>query len=206
MYVDLDFLSISTLIGLLFFCLFITVFFHEFGHYLGFRIFKIKPKFFIVGSSMPVINKLNALFCFKINDTKFIINPIPIGGMVESYYSKNHLTKEQILIVAFGGIFFNILIGTVSIIMYFKYYNSFNNEFIIIFFYMLAFLNFGCLLNLLPFKGTDGWHLLEILLYKRIPFFEKEKEKSFSTASKLTNKKITDNYLIELFEIEKPTE
>lgn len=105
--------------------------FHELGHFLACKIFKIKTPSFSVGFGPK-------LFCRKIGDTLFSLSAIPLGGYVEiagieelgqgeqkhskdksdeSFANKKYYQKAIVLL---GGIIFNMFFAYVAIsLLYF---------------------------------------------------------------------------------------
>jgi len=77
--------------------------FHELGHFLFGKLFKIKTPAFSIGFGPKILQK-------KIGETNFSISAIPLGGYVESdqksFESKPYYQK---MIVLGGGIAFNLL-------------------------------------------------------------------------------------------------
>ncbi|HZW61947.1 MAG TPA: M50 family metallopeptidase [Candidatus Babeliales bacterium] len=94
--------------------------FHEFGHFLFCKLFKIRTPSFSIGFGPRLITK-------KIGDTEFALSAIPVGGYVEiagaaevgqgeqleAYSSDEHSFKNkpwyQKALVMLGGILFNLM-------------------------------------------------------------------------------------------------
>ncbi len=102
--------------------------FHELGHFLFCKLFKIRTPSFSIGFGPKIISK-------KIGDTEFSLSAIPLGGYVEiagalevgqgdqkeasrdDQYSFAIKPYYQKLLVMIGGIFFNLLFAYVTLII-----------------------------------------------------------------------------------------
>ena len=87
--------------------------FHEFGHFIFCKIFKIRTPSFSIGMGPRLFTK-------KIGGTAFSISAIPLGGYVEIAGAENDSSEQtegsfnqkpyyQKMLVIAGGIFFNIM-------------------------------------------------------------------------------------------------
>lgn len=96
----------SSLLGITF-----IVVFHEFGHFLFAKLFKVYTPTFSIGIGKKLISK-------KIGDTDFCISAGPIGGYVEIATENdkngklgfNSIPYWQKFLITMGGIFFNIIL------------------------------------------------------------------------------------------------
>lgn len=116
-YIVIGFLGICFIIG-----------FHELGHFLFCKLFKIKTPSFSIGMGPRLLSK-------KIGDTLFSLSAIPLGGYVEiaglaevgqgdqleasstdaeSFESRPFYQK---FLVLFGGIFFNTLLAYIIFVL-----------------------------------------------------------------------------------------
>ncbi len=107
--------------------------FHEFGHFIFCKIFKIRTPTFSIGMGPKIIEK-------KIGETNFVLSALPLGGFVEiagsaeigqgeqkeamaqdsgSFASKPYWQK---LLVMLGGILFNFIFAYCALI--FLYYTG----------------------------------------------------------------------------------
>ncbi|MEX0940005.1 MAG: site-2 protease family protein [Candidatus Babeliales bacterium] len=95
--------------------------FHEFGHFIFCKIFKIKTPSFSIGMGPRIFKK-------KFGDTEFALSAIPLGGYVEiagteddqepikdKQYSFAQKPYYQKMLVIAGGIIFNILFAYVAL-------------------------------------------------------------------------------------------
>lgn len=94
--------------------------FHEFGHYLFCKIFKVYTPTFSIGIGKIIFSK-------KIGDTNFCISAGPIGGYVEvaseqginGSYGFNQIPYYQKILIMLGGIFCNFLLAYISFVCLF---------------------------------------------------------------------------------------
>lgn len=127
------------------FSIYITVFIstvmHELGHYIAARLLGYKPKYFIIGTRAPVLNKLNSLISFKLNNTDMSINPLGLGGLVDlDSYIKN-VSCFKIKIMCFSGPLMNFILFYISFLFamyYYGYDDKFSNIYLDVF--MVIFL------------------------------------------------------------------
>lgn len=86
----------------------ISVILHELGHYTVSCILGNKPKYFIVGTTLFGLNKLNGLIKFKINKTRFYINPFAQSGSVESFTYMNTIKEWKMIAISVAGPIVNL--------------------------------------------------------------------------------------------------
>lgn len=104
------FSSILSILSSLFGLTFIVVF-HEFGHFLFAKLFKVYTPTFSIGMGKKIFSK-------KIGDTDFCVSAAPIGGYVEIATEEgkdgsvgfNSIPYWQKFLITMGGIFFNIIL------------------------------------------------------------------------------------------------
>lgn len=97
---------ISSLLGITF-----VVVFHEFGHFLFAKLFKVYTPAFSIGIGKKIFSK-------RIGDTDFCISAWPIGGYVEiptedgldGKIGFNSIAYWKKFLIILGGIFFNIIL------------------------------------------------------------------------------------------------
>jgi regulator of sigma E protease len=97
---------IASLLGISF-----VIVFHEFGHYLFCKLFRVYTPTFSIGMG-------KVLFSKKIGDTNFCISAAPIGGYVEvateeginGSYGFNQISYWKKVLIMLGGIFCNFLL------------------------------------------------------------------------------------------------
>ncbi|MCX7758375.1 MAG: M50 family metallopeptidase [bacterium] len=107
---------------------FFIILFHEFGHYLGCRLVKVKVEEFSIGLGKELWSK-------KVGDTKFSFRLLPIGGYVlpegEEYKKDQELSETnfyskplwaRLIIIALGPIFNYIL----ALIIFFFLYSIYD--------------------------------------------------------------------------------
>lgn len=129
----------STLVGITHFLLMIAaaligigiiIGFHELGHFLFCKLFKIRTPSFSIGFGPKIISK-------KIGDTEFSLSAIPVGGYVEiagshevgqgeqkeAFSTDEHSFAKkpwyQKMLVMIGGIAFNILFAYIALSLLF---------------------------------------------------------------------------------------
>ncbi|MCT7493998.1 M50 family metallopeptidase [Aliarcobacter cryaerophilus] len=159
----------------------ISVYIHEIGHYFAARLFGYIPKYFIVGTTMVILNKFNGLFKFKLFDTNFIINPFGHAGSVEAFTYIYKGNKFKMVVIAASGVLANLLFTLIIfwinsdflLMQYSKGIEGFFDIFIkasyesylFAIFIIIFFVNgFYCFVNLAPFiKKVDGWFILQLL-------------------------------------------
>ena len=142
--------------------IFVSTIMHEVGHYLAAIILGWKPKYFLIGSKLPYFNRLNSLIKFEVMGTKFSINPLGLGGLVDlDSYIKN-VSIFKIRIMCFCGPLMNFIlfyISFISAIYFYGYDYNFSN------FYLYIFISCNLamfFLNLYPSKKSDGWYIINI--------------------------------------------
>jgi len=87
--------------------------FHECGHFIFNKLFKVKVPSFSIGFGPRIISR-------KIGETDFAISAIPLGGYVEADIdSFNAKPYYQKLLILFGGIGFNLLFAYMAFILIF---------------------------------------------------------------------------------------
>ncbi len=87
--------------------------FHECGHFLFNKLFKVNVPSFSIGFGPRIISK-------KIGETDFAISAIPLGGYVEAdMESFNEKPYYQRLLILFGGIGLNFLFAYMAFILLF---------------------------------------------------------------------------------------
>lgn len=119
------FFSLAGLIGIGF-----IIGFHELGHFLFCKLFKIRTPSFSIGFGPKIFSK-------KIGDTEFSLSAIPVGGYVEiagaaevgqGEQKEAHSQDEhsfarrpwyQKMMVILGGIFFNLIFAYTTLILLF---------------------------------------------------------------------------------------
>ena len=179
----------------------ISVYIHEIGHYFAARLFGYIPKYFIVGTTMFILNKFNGLFKFKLFDTNFIINPFGQAGSVEAFTYIYKGNKFKMAVIAASGVLANLLFTLIIfwinsdflLMQYSKGIEGFLDIFsktsyesyLFAIFIIIFFVNgFYCFVNLVPFiNKVDGWFILQLLKKDKNPDFynidiHKEMEKS----------------------------
>lgn len=124
--------------------LFLT-FIHELGHY-------IFAKYYTKSRVIMKIGIGKKLFSIKYKDYYFCLKLIPIGGMV--LFKEKPLKKYQKIMIGLAGPVFSIIAFIVA--LYFK--NSINIPYYEEVFLVLAFCS--CL-NIIPFKGADGYYVMK---------------------------------------------
>lgn len=162
----------------------IAVYTHELGHYLAARSFGYTPLYFIAGVKGNELNYLNSMFKFKLFGTYFILNPLAQGGSLETFTYMDKEPRFNMAIISLAGSFANLLFGIIVFLSNFKFLEStFENGIL----YTLNETNDGYMLvslifilsinavyflfNLLPFKGLDGWFLIQLFKKNKSPDF-----------------------------------
>lgn len=141
---------------------FTSIIMHEIGHYIAARILGAKPKYIIIGSRTPYINRLNSLIEFEFLGIKISINPLGVAGLVDLDSYIKDMSNFKIKFMCFGGPLVNFILFYISFIfaMYFYGYDDkFNNIYLDAFMLCNLFL---FILNLYPSEKSDGWYILNI--------------------------------------------
>lgn len=141
---------------------FISIIMHEIGHYIAARILGAKPKYIIIGSRTPYINRLNSLIKFEVLGIKISINPLGIAGLVDLDSYIKDMSNFKIKLMCSGGPLVNFILFYISFIfaMYlYGYDDKFNNIHLNAFMLCNLFL---FILNLYPSEKSDGWYALNI--------------------------------------------
>lgn len=90
---------------------YISLVFHEFGHYISNKIFKLKVRECCIGSG-PVVLKFN----FK--ETDIFLRMFPIGGYVGTDEEElNKINLFQYWIIIISGVFMNLLVCYIAVYM-----------------------------------------------------------------------------------------
>ena len=157
-----NYIELASYLVAIYLIVFTSIIMHEIGHYIAARILGAKPKYIIIGSRIPYINRLNSLIKFEVLGIKISINPLGIAGLVDlDSYIKN-MSNFKIKIMCFSGPLMNFLLFYICFVLSMYLYgddNKFSN------FYMFAFMIcylFLFILNLYPTGKTDGWYILNI--------------------------------------------
>ena len=141
---------------------FISIIMHEIGHYVVARILGAKPKYIIIGSRTPYINRLNSLIKFEVLGIKISINPLGIAGLVDLDSYIKDMSSFKIKLMCFGGPLVNFILFYISFIFamhLYGYDDKFNNIYLNAFMLCNLFL---FILNLYPSEKSDGWYILNI--------------------------------------------
>ena len=171
--------------------IFVSTIMHEVGHYLAAIILGSKPKYFLIGSKLPYFNRLNSLIKFEVMGTKFSINPLGLGGLVDlDSYIKN-VSIFKIKIMCFCGPLMNLILFYISLkfaIYFYGYDYNFSN------FYLYIFISCNLamfFLNLYPSKKSDGWYIIN----KNIKNSSSDSESVKSKFSNLVSSEYYENHL-----------
>lgn len=159
----------------------ISCFVHELGHYIAAKSFKQTPGYFIGGTTVFGMKKMNGIITFKLFGTHFIINPMMHAGSVEAHTYINKITPHQVAAIAISGPIANLIFATIIFLMnYSIILKSFEKDFT----YFISsgtpdaiFLNVVLIVigtnliyfvtNLIPLEGTDGWFFAKALKNKK---------------------------------------
>ncbi len=100
----------------------ILIWFHELGHFLFAKLFRVKVEVFSVGFGPPLIAK-------RIGDTVYQVALIPLGGYVKLYgenskvddpYAFSSKPPWQRILIAFAGPLFNFILTVILFIVVFS--------------------------------------------------------------------------------------
>ncbi len=168
---------------------FLTTLLHELGHLIAAMTAKIKIISFSLGSTKPLLRKMNSRIYFKISGIRFFINPIASTAGIVRMKNININTPKY---VAAAGPFSNLFLFVIS---YIYLYNNginhidiikvINDSYIVTFFIFMLYLNlFTFIINISPFsKETDGAFIFGTYEDKD------RKEKLLEHYSKIINRK-----------------
>lgn len=165
----------------------ISVYIHEFGHYIAAKSFGYTPLYFIAG----VVNKnglhyFNALFKFRLFGTYFILNPFAQGGSTETFTYMHKEPRFKMAIISFAGPFTNLIFGLIVFLLNFKFLKSCyeygiidvfnktdNDKYLLVI--LVIFISLGIvyfIYNLLPIiNSSDGWFIKQLYKNEKEPDF-----------------------------------
>ena len=127
---------------------FISIIMHEIGHYIAARILGAKPKYIIIGSRTPYINRLNSLIKFEVLGIKISINPLGIAGLVDLDSYIKDMSNFKIKLMCSVGPLVDFILFYISFIKMNKSNRSF----------------FSIVINLMS-SSKIGWFLCNKILY-----------------------------------------
>lgn len=132
----------------LYFILFISIFLHEFSHYITSKIFKVPVYIFAIGNG-PLF------FSFNLLETHFQVRSFPLSGYIysdENIFDELNLFKKYIIILS--GIITNGLIFLISLILILQFdLHSFK-------YYILSIIH--TIYSVLVSFTLDSFHLAEL--------------------------------------------
>jgi len=161
---------------------FISIFFHECGHFFVMRKYGSTPKLFVISTC----TLFSLRWVQKIKNTTVVINLLPIFGYVEtmsSYENLNYQSK-RIKVAAISGIFVNSFLLALSVLLFLTLDNS----------YIVKYLSFETLSSF-----SQITEFVEVLVYKTTgleEFYSLLFLSNFAhIVSNISNKKYRDGYM-----------